>query len=216
MTLKPALDPETEFFIEMMKLNYGEDVEEKLRKLSSSISWAKGWPQEKKAFWNAEAFMWSRKISKEKRALITQELAFLKGKKNLDLGCGAYSYLPSIGFDLSEKMLQFNEQCREKVVGDVEKPLPFLDGSFGSVTAIFLLNYVVNHQQLLKEMYRLLKNEGYAVVILSLTKINDWQRQKEVHAFTSDQLVREMELAGFQVQAEEKDGLLLVKGIKVG
>ena len=213
MLMKPVIDPETEFFTEMMKLSYGEDVEKKLRALSSHVPWAKGWPENKKAFWNAEAFMWSRKITKEKRALIAEELAFLKGR-NLDLGCGAYSYLPSTGFDLSEKMLQFNEQCYEKVIGDVEKSLPFADGSFDSVTAIFLLNYVVDYQQLLTELYRVLKNEGYAVVVLSLKKINDWQRQKEVHSFSSDMLAEQMVLAGFQVHAQKKEDLLFVKGLK--
>ena len=43
------------------------------------------------------------KISKERRLLIEQELKFLFKGKNLDLGCGAYSYFPSVGFDLSEK-----------------------------------------------------------------------------------------------------------------
>src|SRR3989338_7306111 len=96
---KPSADPETEFLSGLIELQYGKNVEKELQQYSKKVPWAKGWPLDDKAFWNAEAFMWSRKISKEKRELIKQELEFLAQGKDLDLGCGAYSYVKSIGFD---------------------------------------------------------------------------------------------------------------------
>lgn len=194
---------ETEFLKGLIKLNYGEDVAEELKKLASSVSWAKGWPDDKKAFWNGEAFMWSYKINKERREVIKGELSALLGK-NLDLGCGAYSYLPSVGFDISEKMLELNDNCAEKIVGDLEKDLPFSDNSFDSVTAVFVLNYVENYKGLLAGIKRVLKDNGNFVVVLSAKKLNDWQRQKEVNSFSSKEWKKILE-EYFTVKFYEKE-----------
>ncbi|MBT4936035.1 class I SAM-dependent methyltransferase [Candidatus Woesearchaeota archaeon] len=197
---------ENDFLCGLMELQYGIDVKEKLCSLSSSVPWAHGWPENVQSFWNAEAFMWSRKISKEKRMLIQQELSFLTGK-NLDIGCGAYSYITSVGFDISPKMLDFNDMCTEKVVGDVEKPLPFPEKSFDSITTIFLLNYVKNHTQLISEITRVLKHNGKFVMVLSSNQINDWQKQKEVNCFRSDEWTRLLQQSGFVVNFYKKDDL---------
>ncbi len=205
------MNPETAFFEGLLELQYGQNVQQKLKKLASKIPWAHGWPENKQAFWNAEAFMWSRKIEKETRALITQELQFLTTGKNLDVGCGAYSYIPSVGFDLSPQMLKLNDSCYEKVLGDVEQKLPFEDKSFDSVTAIFVLNYVQNYQQLLQEIKRVLKPKGRFTMVLSATKINEWQRQKEVNHFEGKRWKRIMEKEGFKVKLEQKGKLLFSK-----
>lgn len=206
------MDQETEFLKGLIELQYGLDVKKKLRRISRDIPWASNWPEDTASFWNAEAFMWGRKISKEKRALLQEELAFiLSGKissgKNLDLGCGAYSYLPSVGFDISEKMLLLNDDCQEKVVGDLERGLPFKDYSFNSATAIFVLNYVKNYLALLKEITRVLKSGGVFVAVLSAGEINEWQKQKEVNSFPSEKWIQVLETAGFRVDFYEKQGL---------
>lgn len=208
------MNPETAFFQGLLELQYGQPVQSKLKKLASKISWAQGWPENKQAFWNAEAFMWSRKIEKETRALITQELQFLTKGKNLDLGCGAYSYILSVGFDFSPLMLKLNDNCKEKVPGDVEKKLPFKDKSFDSVTAIFVLNYVQNYQQLLQEIKRILKLKGCFVMVLSAAKINEWQRQKEVNKFKFEDWKRILTKAGFGVRIYQKRKVLFYIGRK--
>ena len=200
-------DFETEFFSGMIELQYGQEVEDKLKMLSEKISWAKGWPENNVSFWNAEAFMWKRKVEKEKRDLIKNELIFLNKGKNLDLGCGAYSYIPSVGFDFSEKMLQFNDNCLEKVVGDLEKKLPLPDNSFSSVTAIFVLNYVQKCQQLLSEIKRIMKNNGYFVMVLSEKNVNKWHQQKQVHHFSFQEWNSLLKENGFLVKSYFKRGL---------
>ncbi len=208
------MDTETAFFQALIELQYGLDVEERLRKLAPGIPWARGWPNDDQAFWNAEAYMWSRKIEKEIRAVIARELKFLAGGKNLDLGCGAYSYLPSVGFDLSPMMLKLNEQCLEKVQGDVEKKLPFPDTGFDSVTAIFLLNYVKNHRQLLAEIHRMLKPGGHFVMVLSAKGINSWQKRKEVNVFPPEMWTKMLEENNFSVEHYERKGVLFWKAQK--
>ena len=206
MVLQNQLDSETEFLSGLLELQYGQDVEGKLKRIASKVEWAKGWPEDKKAFWNAEVFMWQHKVEKKKRELINEELKFLQYGKNLDIGCGAYSYIPSVGFDISERMLQFNDNCTKKVIGDVEKGLPFTDATFDSVTAIFVLNYVQHYQQLVLEIRRILKDNGFFIMVLSSGKVNDWQRQKEVTHFTAAKWCEILQ-GGFPVDFYEKEKL---------
>ena len=85
------IDPETAFMIASLEFNYGRKRESKLKQLAKKVEWAKGWPKDRRAFWNGEAFMWGRKIERPIRDLIGKELSSLQGGKNLDLGCGSYS-----------------------------------------------------------------------------------------------------------------------------
>ena len=205
------MDKETQFLSGLLELQYDTADIPSLTKLSSSIPWAQGWPVNNHAFWNAEAFMWSKKIDKTIRKIIEEELAFLSNGRNLDLGCGAYSYLPSAGFDLSEKMLQFNERCAEKVIGNLEEKLPFADVSFDSVTAIFVFNYIRNFNQLFLEIKRILRPNGNFVMVLSATSINEWQKQKEVNPFSAQHWYSLLENAGFKINLTEKNNLLFFK-----
>jgi ubiquinone/menaquinone biosynthesis C-methylase UbiE len=209
------LNPENEFLKNLIKLQYGLKVQPTLKKISSKISWAKGWPKNNQSFWNAEAFMWEHKVDKEIRKLISAQLLFLHGKKNLDLGCGGYSYIPSVGFDFSQKMLDFNDNCIKKVEGDLEQKLPFQNASFDSVTAIFVLNYVKNYPQLLSEINRILKPKGFFVTILYSKNINSWQRQKEVNKLSQKEWKKVLSDAGFSVKLNGKQGLWLFKCIKL-
>jgi len=202
------MDYETKFLANLLELQYGGDVASSLKEIAKDVWWAKGWPEDNIAFWNAEAFMWGSKISSEKKSLIKQELGHLKGK-NLDLGCGAYSYVKSTGLDFSPQMLKFNEQIEEGVIGNLEENLPFADENFASATAVFVFNYVKNYWLLISEIYRIVKDD--LVVVLSAKKVNDWQHQKEVNLFPAEKWVNILREAGFAVDFVEKDNLWFFK-----
>ncbi|MBI2573043.1 class I SAM-dependent methyltransferase [Candidatus Woesearchaeota archaeon] len=214
MEKPPIPDPEAQFLEGLVELQYGLDVEKKLRSLSLNVSWAVGWPEKNTAFWNAEAFLWRTKIDGSTRAFITQKLSFLHGKKNLDLGCGSCSYLSSVGLDVSPKMLAFNDECYEKVQGDLENPLPFSDQSFGSTTAVFVLNYVSHLDSLIKEVWRVLELGGTFVVVLSARPINDWQRQKQVWTKSKQEWCEDLGKVFSSVLVEEQQGLLFFTCVK--
>lgn len=200
---------ETAFFQGLLELQYGRNVEKKLRALAGKIPWARGWPDNKHAFWNAEAFMWQRKIDWEKREMIEKELSFLKTGKNLDLGCGAYSYVPgSVGLDISSEMLQLNEMLQKKIGHDLEQPLPFSAEEFDSVTAIFVVNYVKKVEKLLREIHRVLAKGGSLSVVLSAPPVNEWQRQKEINNFSPEEWNRLFQKTGFSVQLKLRSALL--------
>ncbi len=201
------MDPETELLKGLIELQYGQNVDQKVLKIANQVPWAKGWPEDPVSFWNAEAFMWSHKIEKQKRALIERELSIFRGGNNLDVGCGAYSYVPSTGLDFSPKMLQFNEQCHHKIIADMEQVLPLSDSSFDSITAIFVLNYTRNYRQLLQEVWRILVDGGKFVVVLSTKGVREWHRQKEVNTFSSLVWVKVLTAVGFRVRFYEKAGV---------
>lgn len=208
------MDKETDFFIYKLELDYGnKKAVKELKKLSNDIAWLKGWPDNKTAFWNGEAFMWSNKISKEKRDIIAKELKSLEKKKNLDLGCGAYSYTPSTGFDISEKMLLLNNRLKERITGDLEKNLPFEDESFDSATLVFVLDYVKSYESLLKEICRILKKKGSLIVIQSNKKVDEWHLQQAVNNFSFKKL-NELLKQHFKVKSLEKEGLWFFKCIR--
>lgn len=224
---------ETAFFQGLIELQYGQSVEKKLRSLAQQIPWARGWPTKKQAFWNAEAFMWQRKIDKQQRQLITQEIereikqevAILAGRspgkrnpglRNLDLGCGAHNYLHSAaGVDLSAKMLAFNEQIGQKVLLDLEKlgpprhGLPFPGTSFDSVTAVFLLNYLPNHAHtaLFREIQRVLKKSGLFMMVLAAQSLEHRYGQQERAKLSFGQWKQRLR-PFFQVKAYEKEKIL--------
>ncbi len=207
---------ETAFFQGLLELQYGRNVEKKLRSLAGKIPWARGWPDNKHAFWNAEAFMWQRKIGREKRKMIAKELSFLKTGKNLDLGCGAYSYVPgTVGVDISPEMLKRNELVQKKIVSDLEQPLLFSSGEFNSVTAVFVLNYIKEVEKLLREIQRVLAAPGCLLAVLSARPINDWPRQKEVNSFSEEEWKQLFQAAGFFVKLKPKNGLLFYHCVKI-
>ncbi len=207
------MDAETEFLSGLIELQYGLDVKDKLKSFSNQVHWARGWPENKKAFWNAEAFMWQHKIGKDKRELIRKELKFLEdeNKINLDLGCGAYSYIKSVGYDVSEKMLQFNDNCLRKVVGDLEQNLPFQNGEFDSITAVFVFNYIHNYGLLLSEIKRILKSKSMLIIILSSTGINQWQEKKVNNKLNCNEWKNILQSHGFDVNFYEKEKLWFFK-----
>jgi len=209
------LDKETRFFLKKLEFDYGKKKAiRELKKISKKISWLKGWPENKIAFWNGEAFMWGSKISQRKRELIKKELGFLGRGRNLDLGCGSYSYVKSVGFDISEKMLLLNENLNEKVVGDLEEELLFGDEEFDSVSMVFVLDYVNDYLGLLKEAARVLKGKGNLVIVQPINKVDKWHRQKAVNCFDFEKWKVILGEAGFKFRFYEKESLGFFKCIK--
>ncbi len=179
---------EDRLLLQLLELQHGAIEIADVEITANQVSWAKGWPLKKEAFWNAAAFMWQRKIDSEKRELIQKELKkhCKAEKKNLDIGSGSYCYLPSVAFDCSEKMLAFNETAFQKVIGDLEKKWPFNEKKFDCITAVFVLNYLTDLEFVFSEVRRVLISGGKFIVVLSATGVSDLHQVQEKKQLSFD------------------------------
>jgi len=173
---------EDKLLIQLLELQHGAIEISELKETCSQVDWAKGFPESKEAFWNCAAFMWQRKIKKDKREMIKLEIQNLLGTskhKNIDIGSGSYSYIPSVAFDCSKKMLDFNDSVLEKVQGDIEAKWPFENESFETVTAVFVLNYLKNLDLVFSEIKRVLNQNGKLIAVISATGVTGLHKAQE-------------------------------------
>lgn len=125
--------------------------------------------------WNQIATSWDNFRQKPLEEL--KNLNWKKGKI-LDIGCGNcrnllyFKNLECYGIDFSEKMLEqakkFSKKNNFKVnlkQGNMEK-LPYKDSSFDYVLAIAVLHHLKNPEQAIKEISRVLKNNGEAYITI--------------------------------------------------
>jgi SAM-dependent methyltransferase len=101
-------------------------------------------------------------------------LPLFKECRVLDLGCGKGGYLAkfdegSIGIEVSIPNLQY---CRQRglrvLAADLNDPLPIADGSFPVVFCSHVLEHVDAPIRLLRECYRILKNDGLLILGLPI------------------------------------------------
>ncbi|TSC54886.1 MAG: ubiquinone/menaquinone biosynthesis methyltransferase ubie [Parcubacteria group bacterium LiPW_30] len=112
------------------------------------------------------------------RSKLKQELKKYKGKKILDIGCGAgddikwceENGIEAYGVEYSEKMLNLaknNVAYPENVkIGDYES-IPFDDNYFDLVMGRFSLHYLKNFELAYKEIGRVLKSGGQLLIVAS-------------------------------------------------
>jgi len=219
-----------DFFDIIFKLSYisnkkqREGLIKKAKNLADKIPELRGWPDDSKAFWGAEAYTWLLKIPKKVREEIKKEL--LKriplGKLNLSLGSGSYPYVEeSVMLDFSTEMLKSVPPIKYKarLEYDLEKgTLPFKNNSFDTITMVFIIDYLKNLKPVLKEAKRVLKPKGKLILINAKKPIDKWYRKHEVRQYTKNQIKSLLKQAGFKTKIEEKKidkiTLFIAEGIK--
>jgi ubiquinone/menaquinone biosynthesis C-methylase UbiE len=92
----------------------------------------------------------------------------------LDVGCGYGEIINClqkrgeiIGLDVSFERLQQASKHGQTVLGD-GRCLPFCDGQFDVVISGFVLHHIENYGEVLSEIHRCLKADGYLVLIESV------------------------------------------------
>src|SRR4051812_11195860 len=124
-----------------------------------------------------------RATEEENRQVILQTLEPRPGGLLLDLGCsdGVVTELISrgagtartIGVELVDHLADAARARGIEVVGaDLNAPLPFEDASFDVIHSNQVIEHLWNTDNLLREIRRLLKPEGYAVV--STNNLASW------------------------------------------
>ncbi len=194
-------------------------------------------------FWNAnplggewssykEKFEWLLETESYVCELLTKEL--LKGKQVLDVGCGTGLAMPIaakhcscvIGIDYSQASLKeakagFEElklNNTELLCGDAEN-LPFPDDQFDVVCSIGVLHHTPDTAKAVREIFRVLKPRGKAVVMVykaynpkwiavklarALSKIVDMLKRKDF--YIANQLRRK-----YQHEQDSRHGTALLE-----
>jgi SAM-dependent methyltransferase len=129
----------------------------------------------------------------------------------LDVGCGTGANLEMLsefgqaaGVDISGEALTF---CRERGLENVKQgeaeALPFADSSFDLVTGLDVVEHLDDDLAGLKEMRRVLRPEGHALLFVPAFMFL-WGVQDDIshhrRRYTLDQLKRVVRQAGFKVE----------------
>lgn len=107
---------------------------------------------------------------------------YLKNKKILDIGCGSGVYLKtfekgSMGVDIAMGNIKM---CKKKGLNVIQldadkESLPFRDENFDAVFCSHIFEHVENPIRLLKEVKRVLSQDGIAIIGLPIE--NSWIRK---------------------------------------
>ncbi len=131
--------------------------------------------------------------------------------KILDVGCGTGANLEmlaefgdSAGVDISSEALSFCvERGLKKVKQGAAEALPFDDGSFDLVTGLDVVEHLDDDLAGLKEMRRVLRPGGLALVFVPAFMFL-WGVQDDIshhrRRYTNDQIKGQMRKAGFEVE----------------
>ena len=87
-------------------------------------------------------------------AMLFKKLPQLKGKINLDIGCGEKKQPGYIGIDVRD--------CGQEIVWDVRDGIPLPDNSVDSIISIHFIEHLTNDEaiELFEDAYRVLKPGG--------------------------------------------------------
>ena len=114
-------------------------------------------------------------VDQENRRVILGLLEPNKGARVLDLGCRDGSFALELGRRIGTRELhgieivkEFIQQCEAKGIkahqGDLNEPLPLDSETFDVVLANQVLEHIHHTDLFLKEIYRVLRRRGYAVI----------------------------------------------------
>jgi len=99
--------------------------------------------------------------------------SYLKKEDHLlDVGCGRGSKIDftnyiklAVGIDKIEENLRENYKVHTRIVGDIEKRIPFSDSTFDIVACEMVLEHLKNPLIFFKELSRVLKEKGVFILM---------------------------------------------------
>lgn len=147
------------------------EVKEQVNELFTKTvdDWARFYDNPKPPTLTAQNF-----VSRLRFTLEMIESRVARGSKILDVGCGTGHLAGELmrrgyqawGVDLSEGMVRFAQEhygADRFQVGDIER-IPFPDNTFDGIVCLGVVEYLSRDEEALREMWRVLKPGGVAVI----------------------------------------------------
>jgi SAM-dependent methyltransferase len=144
------------------------------------------------------------------RQIIQNPKSKIQNPKILDVGCGTGANLEMLaqfgaseGVDVSDDALEFCRRKGLKVHKGLAEKLPFADESFDVVTALDVVEHLDDDVAGLKEMHRVLKTGGRALIFVPafmwLWGVQDDVSNHRIR-YTRAQIVERLQQAGFAIE----------------
>jgi len=102
--------------------------------------------------------------------IVERSSRHVKDGSFLDVGAGNNSYsnyfkgIEYTGLDI------YNFKRENFICSDINKRLPFKDNKFQTVFGILILEYIKNKEKVLKEIHRVLRKDGYLIIVAPNSK----------------------------------------------
>jgi ubiquinone/menaquinone biosynthesis C-methylase UbiE len=123
-----------------------------------------------------------KKIFESERSCIEKLIKKVEDKFAVDLGIGTGLFTKIlrekgykvIGIDISDEMLKIAKNRGFEVIKhDLNNPLPFNDESFDFVFSMTSIEFLKNPENLVEEVYRILKKDG-EFLLITLNSLSLW------------------------------------------
>jgi SAM-dependent methyltransferase len=200
----------TDNFMELLNdINFGKSNDiNRLVELARNIDSLKGWPEDPEKFWDIEAPFWYKRLDDGMKLLIADFIRKNASGKILNIGAGSTSYVDSVDLDISSEMLNWNPS-QQKVQADA-LALPFKAGTFDSVIAVFVANYMQDMDFFISEISRVMKKES-SLIFVQAKSLNPLHQMVENQKFSPEALAGMLRDRGFGVRQIEKEKLIFLR-----
>ena len=135
----------------------------------------------------------------------------------LDIGCGMNKLVRQYGNGIGVDVFDWGDL--DLLVEDTSK-LPFNDNSFDTITVLAALNHIPNREEVIKETFRLLKDDGSVIITMLTPRVSKiwhflrkpWDedqkkrkmKENEVFGFTKKQILEMFGSMGFDLYSHKK------------
>ncbi len=109
-----------------------------------------------------------KKSDKHYTFILRDRWSLVSGKKHLDIGCGygQFARLNPKNIEVYGIDIEKQSDLTNFKIADINKKIPYSDNTFDSITMFHVLEHLTNPSYALKEINRVLKKDGQAIIMV--------------------------------------------------